>query len=57
MAVSIDDSLCTVCGSCKEVCPNEALDDKTGKMVVAADNCMDCGLCVPECPAEAIKEA
>jgi len=55
MAVTIDKSKCTGCGSCAEACPVEALkvDDKA---VVDSDTCIDCGTCIDECPEEAISQ-
>jgi ferredoxin len=53
MAHVISDK-CTKCGSCKDVCPSEAISEGSSKYVIDPDKCVDCGLCVGECPVEAI---
>ncbi|OGV66661.1 MAG: ferredoxin [Lentisphaerae bacterium RIFOXYA12_FULL_48_11] len=53
MAHVISDK-CTMCGSCKETCPSEAINEGNPKFVIDADKCVDCGLCVDACPVEAI---
>ncbi len=46
---------CVACGSCAEVCPQDAItiDDVA---VIDASKCVDCGACVDECPAGAMTE-
>lgn len=56
MAYKISDK-CTKCGTCKPVCPVEAISEGDKKFVIDADTCIDCGLCAGECPAEAIAPA
>ena len=53
MAHVISDE-CTMCGSCVDVCPVEAISEGDPKYVIDADTCTDCGACVDECPVEAI---
>ncbi|MBN2375330.1 MAG: 4Fe-4S binding protein [Sedimentisphaerales bacterium] len=53
MAHVISDE-CTMCGSCVDVCPVEAISEGETKYVIDADTCTDCGACVGECPVEAI---
>lgn len=53
MAHVISDK-CTMCGSCKETCPSEAISEGKPKFAIDADKCVDCGLCVDACPVEAI---
>jgi ferredoxin len=53
MAYVISDE-CTMCGSCAEVCPVEAISEGDDKYVIDADLCTDCGTCEAECPVEAI---
>jgi ferredoxin len=55
MAYVITDA-CTMCGTCKDVCPVEAIKEGDPKYVIDADECIDCGACAGECPVEAIKE-
>lgn len=53
MAVTVDESKCTGCGICSEVCPVEAITvDQVAK--IDAATCIDCGSCVDECPNDAI---
>ena len=56
MAYVISDE-CTMCGSCKEVCPSEAIKEGDPKYVIDPELCIDCAVCVDECPVEAISEA
>ncbi|KIR03313.1 Ferredoxin [Lachnospiraceae bacterium TWA4] len=54
MAYVITDE-CVSCGSCADVCPNDAITEGDDKYVINADECVDCGSCADECPNEAIK--
>jgi len=53
MAHVISDE-CTLCGSCIDCCPVEAISEGAPKYVIDADACTDCGICAGECPVEAI---
>jgi len=53
MAFVISDK-CTMCGSCVEVCPVEAINEGDPKYIIDPELCIDCGACQPECPVEAI---
>ncbi len=53
MAYEISDA-CTMCGSCVESCPVEAIKEGDPKYTIEADTCVDCGACAGECPVEAI---
>ena len=55
MAYVITDA-CTCCGTCKENCPAEAIQEGQPKYKIDEDTCIQCGQCVEGCPAEAIKE-
>jgi len=55
MAHVISDE-CTMCGTCLEICPTEAISEGDPKYVIDPDTCVDCGQCVDECPAGAISE-
>jgi len=53
MPAKVDETKCTACGQCVEVCPSEAIE--LGDVAkVDEDACTSCGLCVDECPVEAI---
>lgn len=53
MAYVISDD-CTMCGTCVETCPVDAISEGDPKYVIDPDECIDCGACADECPAEAI---
>jgi len=53
MAYVITDK-CTRCGSCKEVCPVEAISEGDPIYTIDPDKCIDCGACAGECPNDAI---
>ncbi|MBP6875573.1 MAG: 4Fe-4S binding protein [Candidatus Eisenbacteria bacterium] len=55
MAHVISDE-CTMCGTCKESCPSEAISEGDPKYVIDPDLCTDCGLCAQECPVSAISQ-
>ncbi len=45
-----ENNLCTRCGTCVAICPENAIDlDEEGYPVVNA-NCTNCGLCLKTCP-------
>jgi NAD-dependent dihydropyrimidine dehydrogenase PreA subunit len=55
VTLKIDETKCTGCGMCLEVCPHEVLK-LNGKRVLIQnrDACMECGACSRNCPAGAI---
>ena len=55
MAYVISDE-CTMCGSCVETCPSEAISEGDPKYVIDPDLCIDCASCVDACPVQAISE-
>lgn len=54
MAYQILD-ICTACGNCEPVCPENAIteDVKEGIFVINPDMCTDCGSCASVCPVDA----
>jgi len=50
----IDESRCTGCGSCLDVCPREAISINRGVAVIDASICNDCGSCFSVCPQGAV---
>jgi ferredoxin len=54
MVIITDD--CIECGSCAEVCPEEAISEGDGKYVIDQERCLECLSCLDECPSEAIVE-
>lgn len=53
---SIDDSKCTGCGRCAEVCEYHAIVVVNNKTLVFPQLCHGCGSCTLQCPAAAIHE-
>ncbi len=49
------DSLCTRCGRCKEMCPQEAVYFEHGAFHTDSKKCVRCGKCIEQCPQLAIK--
>jgi ferredoxin len=54
MIVITDD--CIECGSCVEVCPEDAIGEGEDKFVIDQEKCIECASCLDECPTEAIVE-
>ena len=50
----VDEALCTVCETCIERCPMEAITMEESALV-NPDLCIGCGVCALTCPDEAIK--
>ena len=43
--------VCTQCGKCAEVCPEDAIDqNEIGAYIVDKERCTNCGECVAVCP-------
>lgn len=51
----IDRDKCKGCGKCWEVCPDNAIKIKDGKVLIDFRYCKGCGICANECPLGAIK--
>ena len=54
MPAIVDIEKCTGCGTCAEVCPNEAITVQDAAHV-DAQACGECGACVQACPEEALR--
>lgn len=52
--VIIDNTACSGCGLCSQVCPYRALKLKAGKAIYVLDDCFQCGHCQAVCPDNAI---
>ena len=50
----INETTCTGCGACIEVCPPKALSMKREKALLEEEFCEECGFCAAECPVSAI---
>jgi len=55
--ISIDETRCTGCGVCLDLCPQEAIVLEAGRAEIRQDLCSGCGICVSACPQGAIQEA
>ena len=53
---SVDNSLCTGCGKCGEICQYSAIVLIKGKPLVLKEMCHSCGGCFLVCPVKAISE-
>lgn len=51
----VDQEACNKCGKCIEVCPDDAILFKHGKLKINRRACVICGACVEACPVSAIK--
>ncbi len=47
----IDQQLCINCGLCQDICPEDAIIEKDGHLVVKDDDCIYCGACMHVCPS------
>ena len=50
----VDETRCTSCGVCLQVCPSNALRLVDDKVRIDAALCNDCQACVEVCPSDAI---
>jgi NADH-quinone oxidoreductase subunit F len=52
---SIDPEKCTCCGTCKTLCPHNAISGKKKKIhTIDLNLCQKCGICRSECKFDAI---
>ena len=54
--LKIDSTKCNGCGSCVEVCPQQAIAIHDDTAVINLRLCIQCGICLEICPAGAINE-
>lgn len=43
-------ALCTMCLTCVEICPTQAIVLQEGHLVFEQDECTNCGICISACP-------
>ncbi|MHB8896146.1 MAG: DUF362 domain-containing protein [Candidatus Geothermincolia bacterium] len=51
--ISIDEALCSACGTCAATCKTRAIDLDGGRAVLT-ERCVRCGVCIGGCPEGAI---
>jgi MinD superfamily P-loop ATPase len=51
---SVRTEMCTLCGTCIDLCKYQAISERNGSMVVNPYKCEGCKVCVAYCPEEAI---
>lgn len=49
MAPTVDEMMCTLCGSCAMVCPTNAITIENNTLVTDASKCIMCAACVKSC--------
>ena len=54
MSYSVDQELCTGCGTCVEICPAEAIENNGGVATIDDFLCIFCGACQVNCPQNAV---
>ena len=55
VTLKLDQSRCTGCGLCTEICPHGVLKMENKKAVITDKNrCMKCGGCAKNCPMNAL---
>jgi ferredoxin len=53
--MSVDEDLCTGCGTCIDRCQFDALDVPEDILVINKEKCIGCGVCAIVCPEEALE--
>jgi ferredoxin len=51
----VDNSRCTHCGICTDVCPVSAIHFSNDETSINHELCVGCGQCVRTCPKDAIR--
>jgi len=54
VAVIVDKTKCSGCGTCMDLCPVEAIKLVENLATVSEEDCAECGACVDECPEKAL---
>lgn len=54
MSYSVDQEICTGCGTCVEACPIEAVECDGGVATIDDYLCIMCGACQQQCPQNAV---
>ena len=51
---NINNSLCSKCGLCKELCSHDAITTQNNNIEINTERCLGCGVCKSNCPYGAI---
>jgi Na+-translocating ferredoxin:NAD+ oxidoreductase subunit B len=51
----VSPELCTLCGTCVELCQMEAIALEDDKLLIDLNRCIGCGVCVANCPSDALE--
>ena len=54
IVAEVDQSKCTACGACEDVCAFDAVKLSDGIVVINEGDCEGCGACVTSCPEKAL---
>ncbi len=53
--IVIDETKCTVCGECVNICPNDVYKLENGRVIAAnTSDCSNCQSCISMCEPQAI---
>ncbi len=55
VSLCFDESKCTGCGMCAEVCPHNVFKVDRIAEIINKNKCIECGACAKNCPFQAIK--
>ncbi|WP_332555451.1 4Fe-4S binding protein [Citrobacter sp.] len=53
--LSLNESLCILCGACERICEEKAITFTEKEMVLSSSSCTGCNNCAIACPTKAIK--
>jgi Fe-S-cluster-containing hydrogenase component 2 len=52
--LNIVGNVCTICGSCVDICPSGAITLEENRLKFDIDTCTECGVCIDSCPEKVI---
>ncbi|MDA8097554.1 MAG: 4Fe-4S dicluster domain-containing protein [Desulforudis sp.] len=52
--LKVQGRVCTLCGTCVETCPTNAITFAEGQLSFIPENCDVCGMCIAVCPEQVI---
>ncbi len=57
---TIDESMCTKCGTCVEICPDDCINQENKgsfPVLIKEEQCVSCGHCMAICPSGAYRHS